>query len=116
MSGSGNLIIDASEFDGGTVLKPIGDIDLSQSSILRESIATANGRRRPKLVVDLSEVPYMDSSGVATLVEAMQVARRQGTRLILCGLQKRVQSIFEIARLNDVFVICPTVDDAVAAS
>jgi anti-sigma B factor antagonist len=54
-----------------------------------------------QLVVDLAQVPYMDSSGVATFVEAMQIARRVGSKLVLCALQERVRSIFEIARLDD---------------
>jgi anti-sigma B factor antagonist len=55
----------------------------------------------------------MDSSGVATLVEAMQIARKQSTRLVLCGMQSKVRSIFEIARLDRVFTI---VDDREAAA
>jgi anti-sigma B factor antagonist len=57
----------------------------------------------------------MDSSGVATLVEAMQVARRCDSRLVLCGLQEKVRSIFEIARLDMVFSITPGVDEAMNA-
>jgi anti-sigma B factor antagonist len=54
----------------------------------------------------------MDSSGVATLVEAMQVARKQGGRLVLCGLQEKVRSIFEIARLDMVFTIVGSRNEA----
>ena len=57
----------------------------------------------------------MDSSGVATFVEAMQLARRQGSKLILCGLQDRVRGIFEIARLDMVFTILASRDDARSA-
>ncbi len=65
-----------------------------------------------RVVVDLSGVPYMDSSGVATLVEAMQVARKTRTVLILCNLTDRVRSIFEIAKLEMVFRIVATREDA----
>ena len=54
----------------------------------------------------------MDSSGVATLVEALQVQRRKGRKLVLCGLQAKVRSIFEISRLDRVFQIT---EDAAAA-
>ena len=67
-----------------------------------------------RLVIDLSEVPYMDSSGVATLVEAMQVARRRNQKLILCSPQEKVKAIFEIARLDMVFKIVGSRDEAVA--
>ena len=49
----------------------------------------------------------MDSTGLATLVEAMQLGRRSGTRVVLCALADRVRSIIEIARLDTVFVIAP---------
>ena len=57
----------------------------------------------------------MDSSGVATFVEAMQLAQRGGCRLILCALQERVKSIFEIARLDMVFTILGSTDEAKTA-
>ena len=57
----------------------------------------------------------MDSSGVATFVEAMQLARRKGSRLVLCDLQERVRSIFEIARLDMVFTIVDSTEEALAA-
>jgi len=60
-------------------------------------------------------VPYMDSSGVATLVEAMQTARRTGGRLILCSMQAKVRSIFEIARLDTVFTIVASADEGLKA-
>ena len=65
-----------------------------------------------RLVVDLTQVELMDSSGVATLIEVLQVQRKDGRKLVLCGLQDKVRSVFEITRLNEVFVI---VDDRSAA-
>ncbi len=66
-------------------------------------------------VVDLSQVPYMDSSGVATLVEAMQIARKGGSNMVLAALTDKVRSIFEIARLDTVFKISATVDAAIGS-
>ena len=54
----------------------------------------------------------MDSSGVATLVEAMQLSRKQNASLVLFSMQDKVRSIFEIARLDRVFTIVPLEDDA----
>ena len=98
--------------DDGQLLRPIGDIDLSRSPALRSRLAAVTKEPAGRLVIDLSGVPYMDSSGVATLVEALQVTRRNGTELILCALQERVRSIFEIARLDMVFTIVDTVAEA----
>jgi anti-sigma B factor antagonist len=96
------------------VLAPSGDIDLTGSPSLRVELRKAAGEKPIRLVIDLSGVGYMDSSGVATLVEAMQMTRKSNTKLVLCGMQARVRSIFEIARLDSVFTIVPTMDAALA--
>ena len=99
--------------DDTTILKPEGDIDLGRSPTLRNDIRKAIEEKPRRLVVDLSGVSYMDSSGVATLVEAMQLARKASTKLVLCSLTDRVHSIFEIARLDQFFTITTTLDEAV---
>jgi len=93
--------------DGATFVLPVGDVDLTASPTLRNELKKLQAARPQRLIVDLSQVPYMDSSGVATLVEAMQIARRNNTKLVLCGMQQKVKSIFEIARLDTVFAIVP---------
>lgn len=98
--------------DGATIVSPVGDVDLTASPVLRNELKKIHTTKPQRLVVDLEHVSYMDSSGVATLVEAMQIARKNGTKLVLCGMQARVRSIFEIARLDTVFTIVP---DAAAA-
>ena len=100
------------QFDGHPVIVPHGDVDLGNSKDLQHHLREALNRKPNRLVVDLHEVPYMDSSGVATLVEAMQVSRRNGTSLVLCGMTARVRSIFEIARLDKVFRIVDSRDEA----
>ncbi len=97
------------------IVRPSGDVDLAGSPTLRVELRRVQGNKPGRVVIDLSSVPYMDSSGVATLVEAMQVARRSGTKLVLCGLQDKVRSIFEIARLDTVFTIVADADAAIAA-
>jgi anti-sigma B factor antagonist len=100
---------------GALVVAPAGDIDLTASPQLREELRKAQVGRPVRLVVDLAGVPYMDSSGVATLVQALQVARRNSTKMVLCGLTDRVRSIFEIARLDTVFTIVTDMDAAITA-
>ena len=69
--------------DGATIVRPQGDIDLSSSSILRTSLQESSQSAEGKLIIDLANVQYMDSSGVATLVECLQLCRRAGTTLLL---------------------------------
>jgi len=94
------------------IVSPTGEVDLSVARELQAHLKKAMESRPARLVVDLAKVPYMDSSGVATLVEAMQITRKQSTKLVLCGLQDKVRSIFEIARLDRVFTIVGTPDEA----
>jgi anti-sigma B factor antagonist len=98
-----------------TIVWPEGDIDLSRSPVLRESLRRAHADRPSRLVIDLSMVEYMDSSGVATLVEALQHSRKNSTALVLCGMRDKVRSIFEIARLDTVFTIASSLDAAIQA-
>ena len=98
--------------DGATIVVPIGDVDLSNSRDLQTHLRKVMTSKPARLVIDLGEVSYMDSSGVATLVEAMQIARGQATSLLLCRLHDKVRAIFEIARLDKVFTIVGSRDDA----
>lgn len=100
--------------DTAVILRPVGDIELGCSSAFRNHLHKALESVEDLLVIDLSEVPYMDSSGVATLVELMQLSRRDGSRLVLCHMHARVRSIFDIARLDSVFTIVESIDDAIA--
>lgn len=97
------------------VLAPVGEIDLSCAVSLRQQIQQVQKDGPQRLIIDLEQVPYMDSSGVATLVEALQSARRENCELILCNLQERVRSVFEIAKLDMVFTIAENADKALSA-
>jgi len=99
----------------GAILCPVGEIDLGRAPAFREHISSVQQKKPRRLIVDLGQVPYMDSSGVATLVEAMQTARRSGSKLVLCNMQARVRSIFEIARLDSVFTICKSAEEGLQA-
>ncbi|MBL8764015.1 MAG: STAS domain-containing protein [Phycisphaerae bacterium] len=99
----------------GVIISPQGDVDMTGSPVLRQELKRVQGNRPARIVVDLGGVPYMDSSGVATLVEALQAAKRSQTKLLLCGMQDKVRSIFEIARLDAVFTIVATADAAMKA-
>ncbi|MEX2672067.1 MAG: STAS domain-containing protein [Phycisphaeraceae bacterium] len=92
-----------------------GDIDLSRTPELRHALLEVAGEKPPRLVVDLTGVDYMDSSGVATLVEALQHQRRHAGKMVLFGLSAKVKSIFEIARLDMVFTIVADADAALTA-
>ena len=102
--------------NGIAIIQPIGDVDLASSPLLRSHLKDAQQEAAGGMIIDLSNVNYMDSSGVATLVECLQSTRNSGMSLRLCQLNERVLSVFQIARLDGVFEIVGTVDDALTDS
>ncbi len=97
---------------GLIVISPLGDVDMSCSPVLRATLRDEQTNRPRRLIVNLTRVGYMDSSGLATLVEAMRTAKRNGTAMILCGMNDKVRAIFEIARLHQFFTIVDGLDQA----
>ncbi len=98
------------------VLPLEGEIDLHVSPRIAATLAAMVDEKPQQLVVDLSKVTYIDSSGLAVLIEGMQNVESYGGQFALAGLQENVRPIFEIARLDQVFRIFPDVDSALAAS
>ena len=101
--------------DVPNVLPLEGEIDLHVSPRVAASLGAMIDQKPQRLVVDLSRVSYIDSSGLAVLIKAMQNVEAYGGKFILAGLQDNVRPIFEIARLDLVFLIFPHVDAALAA-
>jgi anti-sigma B factor antagonist len=69
-------------------------------------------QKRPAIVANLKNVSYIDSSGLATFIEAYQKLMAYDGKLVLCHLNDTVRGVFEIARLEDVLSIVPTETDA----
>ena len=92
-----------------------GDIDLHNSPELRSAILNMLTQKSVKrLILNLSQVPYMDSSAIAVLVEALQKLRPTGGRVMLVDLQPRVKGLMEIARLDTIFVLAASEQQALA--
>jgi anti-sigma B factor antagonist len=98
--------------EGVNVLPLKGEIDLHVSPSVTASLNAMINKKPKRLVVDLSQVTYIDSAGLAALIEAMQTVEGYGGRFLLAGLQETVRSIFEISRLDQVFQIFPDADAA----
>lgn len=99
----------------GCLIALKGDVDMNTSPDVRASIGEVfrQGGARA-LLINLSGVRYMDSSGIATLVEAMQHCMKQSMRLRLVDLSPPVRDVFEMARLSSIFEIFPTANEALA--
>jgi anti-anti-sigma factor len=94
------------EWDGKTArVKVEGEVDLHRSTQLQKELMDLMDKGPQKVVLDLGGVPYMDSSGVASLVKLLSRAKKHNVELELVNLQPKVRSIFEITRLSNVFHI-----------
>ncbi len=92
-----------------------GELDLHQSPQIRAQLNTLVSQTPAKLIVDLSKVSYIDSSGLAVFIETLQHVHGYGGQLALCGLRPNVRNIFEIARLDQIFRIFPDQNAALAS-
>ena len=98
------------------VLPLEGQIDLHVSPGIAASLEAMINHRPVRLVVDLSRVSYIDSSGLAVLINGMQTVENYGGRFMLAGVQSSVRSILETAGLGRFFLSFPHVDAALAAT
>jgi anti-sigma B factor antagonist len=98
-----------------TVLEIEGEVDLYSSPNLRSELLGLTNTRTKAVIIDLADVKYMDSSGVATLVEALQQVGKYGGKLKLVNLREAVKDVFELSRLDKVFDIYQNMEDAKGA-
>lgn len=96
-----------------TIVALSGDIDLDNSPQVRNALLASVGEKRGVLV-EMSAVAYIDSSGIASLVEAYQSARRASTLFALVAVSDAAMRVLELARLDRVFSIHASVSDALA--
>ena len=107
--------ISARHLDKITIFDISGDIDLSSSPELRKPLLRELREvRTPRVVLNLKAVRYIDSSGVASLVEGLKAARDVGARFIMFGLNTTVREVLQLSKLVRIFEICDSEEQAVA--
>ena len=92
------------------VLSLKGEVDLSCSPDARKQILKEL-KKEKKLFVDLSNVDYIDSSGVASLVEGFQTARAKKLDFVLVGVSQAAMQVLQLARLDKVFTLIDKIDN-----
>ena len=107
------MTVQMREHDGRLIVALEGDVDLNRAPEVRRSLLDCVARGLDVLV-DLSGVSYIDSSGIASLVEALQEAGKKGIRLGLVAVSEDARKVFQLARLDKVFAIHPDLDAALA--
>lgn len=104
--------INFEEKDGIFIYRMTGDIDINTSPDVKKSFDKAVHSKKGKVVINLKDVGYVDSSGLATLVEILKNLRSYGGKLKLTNLSGKVKGLFEITKLDKLFDIVPEEKDA----
>jgi len=90
-----------------------GEIDLGTSPKLRRTLFDQL-KETPKLALNLQALRYIDSSGIATLIEVLKDAKNLGKEFVLFGMTPAVRDVFRLTHVNRIFLIFETEEDAIA--
>jgi anti-sigma B factor antagonist len=104
--------VEIKNYQGIKVIALFGEVDMYTSPALREEMMGLINKRVTPLLVDLNGVSYIDSSGIATFVEGLKRMMPYGGRLKLVGLIEGVREIFSFSKLDRVFEIYRSIEDA----
>lgn len=110
------LEIPENDIDGWTLVVASGEIDVAAAPALRERLVDLIAEGVSKLVLDLEDVDFIDSTGLGVLVGAVRRARSaEGDVRLVCS-NSRILKVFDVTGLDEVFTIESSVDDAIAAT
>lgn len=107
--------ISARRVDAATVVDVSGNIDMSNSPEVRKALLSEFRQRGVKVALNLSGVGYIDSSGVASLIEALKASRDSGSRFVLFGLNESAREVLKISRLLKLFEVYDSETQAIAS-
>ena len=94
------------------VIRLAGRFDAEAAAFVKAQIANLVSEQRPNLIINMSEVSFVDSLGLAALVSGLKLCRKNRGMLKLVGLQPSVRTLFEITRLDQAFELYPNTADA----
>ena len=96
------------------VVIPGKTLDSANSRVFKEQVAAVVSQNR-KLIFDLSQLSFVDSSGLGAILSSLRHANTNGGDLKLCGLSKPVRALFELVRMHRIFDILNTREEAIRA-
>ena len=100
------------EKDSVKIVDLTGEVDLYNSPSLRTKFSSLLKKKEKAILINLKQVSYIDSSGLATFVELLQKMSAYGGKLKLTGLSRSIRNVFEVSRLDGVFSILDSEVDA----
>jgi anti-sigma B factor antagonist len=110
-----NLKMDTHEVNGVTVVSGHGRVMFGEEATALRDYLKQVLALNPKVVLNLSDVSYIDSGGLGTLVGVYSTARSGGADVKLCGLGQRLQDVLQVTKLVTVFETYDTEVQAIAA-
>jgi anti-sigma B factor antagonist len=103
----------AGPMDGHGVLRLKGPLTMENLSPFQNAVLGEDATST--MILDLTDVPYIDSAGLGSLMKTYITRQKSGRRFVLAGVNKRVRKLFEITKVEPLFLIFPTLEEAVAA-
>ena len=109
-----DFVVHSREVGAATVITVSGELDIHTAPDLTEVLSPASAAGQP-VIVDLTDVTFMDSSGLSVFVTALKRAREAGTTLVLVVSEPRVMRVFSITGIDTLIDIHATLDSALSA-
>ncbi len=109
-------MIEQKTFNGNAVIEVIfsGRVDVANREQVRAALHQAVAAAEKGVLVNLTQVPLIDSSGLSALVSGLRVAREQQKKMVLIGLNKQAQMVFSLTMMDKVFRVFPSETEALA--
>lgn len=107
--------VEVTQKDDIHLLSVSGEVDLYSSPEVRTALLELTREKPAAIIVQFDQVTYIDSSGLATLIEGLQEVNQYNGKFILTGLRQEVMGVFQLSRLDEVFEIYPSLEEALKA-
>src|SRR4030088_3453226 len=111
----GGLLLDIKldEGDGFTICRPVGELDAYTVGQFREALGELS--TRPKLLIDMSEVPFVDSAGLGALIGGIRRARESGGDVAVCCNRPTLSRLLRTTGFDRIVTVAETIEEAAAA-
>jgi anti-sigma B factor antagonist len=111
-----DLVVRVEDHEGWAVARASGDLDLTTAPRLRERVVQVVTGGQPRVVLDLQDVDFVDSTGLGVLVGLLKRTRSQGGDLRLVSTRSGLRKVLELTALEHALPLSDTVDDAIRGS